>query len=52
MRFTKRTCLLFAALALPVLLALTGCGKKEEASAPGYYDGPMKPKGAPDKAGQ
>lgn len=35
---------------LPVLLA--GCQKKEEPNAPGYYTGPMKPKGTTPGAGQ
>ncbi len=34
-----------AAFLLTAATSLTGCGKKEEeASAEGYYEGPMKPK--------
>ena len=29
---------------------LAGCGKKAEPSAPGYYEGPMKPKTSGTKA--
>jgi hypothetical protein len=29
-----------------LLLPLLGCGEKKEESAPGYYEGPMKPKGS------
>ncbi len=33
------------AFLLTATVSLTGCGKKgEEASAEGYYEGPMKPK--------
>ena len=32
------------ALLLTTTLSLSGCGKKEEPSAEGYYEGPMKPK--------
>jgi len=42
---------LLALAALCLLTALSaGCGKKEEASAPGYYSGPMQPKGQPKPA--
>ena len=41
---------LYASAAAVMLVSgvlLTGCGKEEpKTSAPGYYDGPMKPKGA------
>jgi len=32
------------ALLLTTTLSLSGCGKKEETSAEGYYEGSMKPK--------
>lgn len=38
----------FVAVLLPLL---AGCSHKQEAAPPGYYSGPIKPKGAPNVKG-
>jgi hypothetical protein len=37
---------LLALILSGLLLPLLGCGEKKEETAPGYYEGPMKPKGS------
>jgi len=46
LRFCRQCFRVAFALALIAILALLiGCGQKEDKPPPGYYEGPMKPKG-------
>jgi len=53
MQRIRNTGITLAGLALFAVVGsvMAGCGHKQEAAPPGYYTGPIKPKGAPNVKG-